>query len=113
MYLDTYWGAVCVPEYPHHRVLPGDHIQHRLLPPAVGPGAGPPTYVFYTVPFSAHYGGSSCIWPTNVVHSFVVCFADLTYSSVYMLFIELTFFLVFFISAERFNLPVVHTDMNS
>ena len=39
----------------------GDHIQHRLLPPAVGPGAGPPTYVYYTVPFSARYGGSSCI----------------------------------------------------
>ena len=41
----AHWRVVCVPEHPHHRVLPGDHLQHRLLPAPVGSGIGPSAYV--------------------------------------------------------------------
>ena len=67
----AHWRVVCVPEHPHHRVLPGDHLQHRLLPAPVGSGIGPSAYV------SLHASISICVcvsvWCVSVWGVSYVC----------------------------------------
>ena len=52
--------------HPHHRVLPGLHLQHRLLPPTLGPQLGSRTLV---APVLTHTNTTYTFMLTWCIHS--------------------------------------------
>lgn len=43
-----YCGRINASGHPHHRVLPGLHLKHRILPPTLGSKSGARTWVEHT-----------------------------------------------------------------